>query len=1196
MTRTLTQIGFWLTLAAALLGAVVVTQAATFVEETDGDFTASADFNGDGRLDLLVIDKSSGVFRLGYQDAGGSFIFGAPQPSGTSGVTGVAVGLLRSTNASFAVTGPSANAVYVVAPTGPGYAEPQRIDFVGIEPALLAAADITGGASPTSHDDLAVACMTDPTFGAQLRQLRNNATGTSLLQVQDIPDGDMRAGNRLVPQPGTPALFAHMQGTGGTVELRGWSLPGGAPGTLDLAVPGLPDGTRWLFGNFSGSSHHLVFFRPGNATIEARPITPSGPAWTTGSPLVHTFPSAVEQVIRIIHPTLGPLLVAWLENGVVESVPFDGASFGAPIPVPGLPPGQLAFGLTPVSNADGFVILSGQPGDFGPTGAQRITPTASGWATGTFSPMPNISGFEAFANVLLLDKPIFRTDDVQLRRSYRARDWSTSATIVGAGPFSTLGEVAAYGGPSQGIGAPSTQNLGNTANAPGGTLVNQQNAQFSVFSFKSRLGVAVDDVSVTPGSGTYDNAIRLTFTGLDAGTTVYFRKSGGGAFNTTTTGAGPWIYSPTGLDYYAVNAGGIASAIQHATYQFSRPPALQDSDGDGVPDFVEVAQGLDPTAGPDTDGDGFSDREEIAAGTNPNSAASKPGSHDPSPSAVTVDMGSQFQTPDGSATGQVNSGNTLTVFDSARVSRGTGVVGTGAVDPWRGRVQVNQAPMAGGFLLAGIEPAPITPLSSHPVFSTMTEIAFQIAAFPLPDLESHSPGMLTYDWLDANWQPGSTNWKIPGLSDDNMTAGTTPDLLDERWGTTGSGLWSAADWTSKYLSAPASNPLSLSVNVTPETTLIALCLEEIFHRALEARGMTSTANRLTFTDRIADRANDRVLFDSAAYFAVRTTDPSFPSAPVYRMQTVLDHLYTSAASASSPAFAFRQLARDVYAAYGQSPITDPREEEPVEALRQIVITGTVPTWYQSRLSISASGLSRALSHISAIVDNAPTRTWSNLTLFLTNNPSPIGLSLLDDTGSTTHAMINAEGAPVVLGDSFDVGPGDPILVTAFTDVPMVGGYPALEVISSTLDSLPNNVGEDTDMDLLADAYERYHFGGLHRSSYEIGDGGGYTLIQEYLDGSDPLLSASHGALPPMALELTNFTVATGTIAPQLDLSVDWPVEYAGAIEIFNSTSPDLTTFSDIPGLMVHDGFGTFDRTLIPATSPEFYKATARLKR
>jgi hypothetical protein len=134
------------------------------------------------------------------------------------------------------------------------------------------------------------------------------------------------------------------------------------------------------------------------------------------------------------------------------------------------------------------------------------------------------------------------------------------------------------------------------------------------------------------------------------------------------------------------------------------------------------------------------------------------------------------------------------------------------------------------------------------------------------------------------------------------------------------------------------------------------------------------------------------------------------------------------------------------------------------------------------------------------------------------------------------------------------------------------------------------------MDLLADAFERYHFGGLHRSSYEVGDGGGYTLIQEYLDGSDPLISTSHGVLPPMALELTSFTVATGATAPQLDLSVDWPLDYADAIEVYNSTSTDLSTFTDLSGFMTHDGSGTFERTLTPATSPEFYKATAKLKR
>lgn len=1196
MTRTLTQIGFWLTLAAALLGAVVLTQAATFVQETDGDFTASADFNGDGRRDLVVIDKMSGVYRVGFQDAGGSFVFTKPQASGTSGVTGVAVGQLRGPNASFAVTGPAANAIFLIAPTATGYVEPERIHQSGIEPQLLAAADIAGGASPSSHDDLAVACMTDPTFGARLRQLRNSSGATTLLQVQDIPDGEMAAGNRFVPQPGAPAMFAHMQGLGGTREFRAWTLPGGAIGSLDLVIPGLPQGTRWLFGNFNGVDHHLVFFRPGAPTVEARLVSPAGPGWSAGTPLTYAFSGPVEQVIRIPHATLGQLLVAWLTNGMVESVPFDGTSFGPPVPVPGLPSGQVPFGLVPVSGADGFVILSGQPGDFGPMGAQRVTPSSAGWVPGTFSPLPGITGFEAFANVMLLDRPPFRTDDAELRRSYRARDWSDSVSLSGAGPVAVTGDVAAYGGPTQGIGAPAAQTLGNAAVSPGGTLVNQQHPQFSLFSFRSNLGTAVDDVSVSPGPGSYDNAVQLEFIGMAPGTTVFYREGPGGTFSSTSTSTGPWLYRSTQLEYYAVNGSGIAGAMKRARYEFTRPPALQDTDGDGVPDFVEVDNGLDPTAGPDTDGDGFTDREELAAGTDPNNAASFPASHEPSPSAIAVEMGSQFMTPDGTATGEADPGSSLFVFDSAGVSRGTGTVGTGATDPWRGLVQVNQADMPAGFLLGTLDTSVVSSGSGHPVFVDMTEIAFQMAAFPLPDLESHSPGTLTYDWLETNWVPGSANWKIAGLSDDNMTAGTTQELLDERWGTTTSGMWSAADWVSKYLSAPASNPLELSLNVTPETTLMALCLEDIFHKALEARGLTSVSNRLTFTDRIADRSNDRLLFDSSAYFAVRNTDPDNPSAPVYRMQTVLDHLYTAFAATTPEGDALRALARDFYAAYGQSPITDPREEEPLEGLRQIVITGAVPTWYQTRLSLSSAQVSLALVELQNILLSAPTRTWAPMTLFLPTAPPPVGLSLLEDTAPTTYAMIDAVGAPVLVGDNLDVGPGDPIQVTAYTDVPNVGGYTGLEVVSATLDSLPDPVGEDMDQDLLADAFERYHFGGLHRSSYEVGDGGGYTLIQEYLDGSDPLLSASHGPLPPMALELTNFTVGTGAVAPQIDLSVDWPVEYADAIEVYNLTSSDLTMFSEIPGLMVHDGFGTFERTLTPATSPEFYEATARLKR
>lgn len=52
-------------------------------------------------------------------------------------------------------------------------------------------------------------------------------------------------------------------------------------------------------------------------------------------------------------------------------------------------------------------------------------------------------------------------------------------------------------------------------------------------------------------------------------------------------------------------------------------PLVRDSDGDGVPDGLELARGASPLK-TDTDGDGFPDILEIAAGTDPSSAESAP--------------------------------------------------------------------------------------------------------------------------------------------------------------------------------------------------------------------------------------------------------------------------------------------------------------------------------------------------------------------------------------------------------------------------------------------------------------------------------------------------------------------------------------------------------------------------------------------
>jgi hypothetical protein len=47
-----------------------------------------------------------------------------------------------------------------------------------------------------------------------------------------------------------------------------------------------------------------------------------------------------------------------------------------------------------------------------------------------------------------------------------------------------------------------------------------------------------------------------------------------------------------------------------------------DSNGDGIPDYVAIARGLDPNGSRDSDGDGYSDLEELIHGTDPKDASS----------------------------------------------------------------------------------------------------------------------------------------------------------------------------------------------------------------------------------------------------------------------------------------------------------------------------------------------------------------------------------------------------------------------------------------------------------------------------------------------------------------------------------------------------------------------------------------------
>ncbi|HYG33853.1 MAG TPA: hypothetical protein VEC99_03660, partial [Clostridia bacterium] len=67
-------------------------KAPVFVYESPRELFGSGDFDGDGRQDIVIVDKETGKYRLGYQTTPGALSWVDNRPSGIKGVTGFTLG------------------------------------------------------------------------------------------------------------------------------------------------------------------------------------------------------------------------------------------------------------------------------------------------------------------------------------------------------------------------------------------------------------------------------------------------------------------------------------------------------------------------------------------------------------------------------------------------------------------------------------------------------------------------------------------------------------------------------------------------------------------------------------------------------------------------------------------------------------------------------------------------------------------------------------------------------------------------------------------------------------------------------------------------------------------------------------------------------------------------------------------------
>ena len=446
--------------------------AGNFVYQHTAGFASSGDFDGNGQQDVLLIDKATGLYRIGYSVAG-VVTFAEVRPAGMTELSGAAVGRINGVaSTSLAVTAPNQNRFHILTPLTTGYTEPKvQTSGVGIGTTLLGALDIPG-AAPTAEDDLAEVSVLNGANLVELNQFRVNAGALTRLDNEDVADGAVREGNPFLPATAAAQIFGYVQASGATDTFRAWTLTGGNP-TVALTASALPSGTSWIAAGLEGTTTDVVFCKPGSSSLILRRVNPSGGGWVFAAAAPFNAPQPVDEIVPINSPGGGRLLVRFT-NGTLSIYGYTLAGgFSAPVALSVTSAPGVLVGLLPMPG-NAFHLLFAAAAGQAPTSIVPFTNSGAGWVQGATINLPVLNSFDIYANLFILSGPLFRTDNPDLLKTFRSADWSTGISVLGVAPFTVTGQTADFVSSSAGLGAASAVTVGTLTTAAPGPLNAEQ--------------------------------------------------------------------------------------------------------------------------------------------------------------------------------------------------------------------------------------------------------------------------------------------------------------------------------------------------------------------------------------------------------------------------------------------------------------------------------------------------------------------------------------------------------------------------------------------------------------------------------------------------------------------------------------------------------------------------------------------------
>jgi hypothetical protein len=1134
---------------SALLGPLT---AAAFTYGTPDELHLWADLDGDTRADAVIVDRVTGSFRVGYQPVPGEYKWAAARASGMQSVTGASAGkILGLAKQELLVTAVNANAVNVLNAENlttnppPVAAYP---NFIG--PSEVVAVDIAS-AGNTAHDDLViVATESNPAFPSGVERRRNNAGVFSVLgaQAQTALLEQLQV-VRLVAAG--PDLVAGILRDPVKDTFRVWAPTSFPSGFVTEAT--VPSGLTHLFGRFNAHDrHHFLFFQPGKSDFLSLPVnlTPSNtPALGTSLTFDLGFP--VSHLLPLL-TTTNRLLAVFADGKSARVYRFDGNSAPVELQKFDAPPDESFVGVLPTPDGS-FLLYSGTPGLGASASYHRFAPNATGLqfnktASGA---LPGVNAFGTAANVFLFAGEPFVANPPVLVRTLNAADWSSQPNLAGA---DVLVQAERLGTSAAGLDNPTARNLGPKPAGVTHALPNQYAAPISVASFQPAAGDEVVDFALTPPPGPQQGAMNVRITALNQPATVVWRTSPEQPWTSAANVATIPLFQNSSVEFFGLT-GNRKSRIRTARYTFPAAPAEQDSDGDGVPDFVELAKGLDPLGGSDSDADGYTDLDELLAGTNPKGLNSPP-------AAQPI------------AKAQVNA-----AFDLYATPRPYDGFTPGEVPAQNGQL-VHLHRLDGSFIetdattnlaLASLNPA--ARFADAPADTTLgllslaTESHFQIAsAGPSAQVGRELLRLVP----------------VPSLAAPTVSFTPTAAPL-----ATQADAWIAA---AKAAFANAAKP-NVQARLDIRETVAALLLERKVEQVLTARGFSFPAtNRLSL---FPFRSGD---INRQAVSLAELNDLEslgYAGEPAWKLSGMLAQLNGFLALPDTAPLAV--LAEEVYRLSSLSNNAAPgRFPLPVEVLRTFCDTGKLHSNYLAASALTDSERTTAFTTSKGMLLALSPRPTNTFDLEVTLTSFAAGGTTLKLVGSAnTRNLFVAPGVPFKFPESFRLLAGSRVRVLAFTDFSDPWPGEDLQVIAAELIAIPAPTLVDTDGDFLPDDWECAFLGGVGDDALQDYDGDGVSNLQEYLDGTDPK-DAKSAAAVAVSLATPTITVEESG-AGQLKLRWSFPAQYAGKFEFVIQATADLGGgFAGESVTPVYLGGGQFEAVL-PADAPAKFFLLQQLK-